>query len=376
MRILIAPDSFKGSLSAQEVCVHLKAGMELADSSLEVNSVPLADGGEGTVEAILYSLQGEWVEVEVQDPLFRPVTARYGIIPDQKMAVIEMAAASGLELLTDDERNPLIASTYGTGELILHALDQGCESIITGIGGSATNDGGVGMLTALGATVTYDPDRTDDGPLIGINSLDLNHLDLRLKKVRIEIASDVTNSLTGKKGATHVFGEQKGATSEMRTVLEKNMIHYGNLLEAAAKKPIVDIPGAGAAGGLGAGLMALPLARLRSGFEIVADAVQLEEAVRQADWIITGEGKVDAQTLYGKVPYGVAKIAKSYHKPVICVAGTVGKGAVALLDHGITSIFSILQKPSSVEQAMQDAPHLLQNMGQQLIRLIQAADQT
>lgn len=373
MRILITPDSFKGSLSAQEVCAHLKSGMELADPALEVKSVPLADGGEGTVEAILHTLGGEWMEAEVHDPLLRPVIARYGIIPDQKMAVIEMAAASGLELLTDEERNPLAASTFGTGELILHALDQGCRSIIIGIGGSATNDGGVGMLQALGAKITYHPDRIYDGPLAGISSLDLSQMEPRLNEVKVEIASDVTNPLTGEKGATHVFGEQKGATLEMRSVLEENMIRYGALLEEAVQKPIVNVPGAGAAGGLGAGLLAFPQSRIRSGFDIVAEAVHLEEFVNEADWIITGEGKVDEQTLYGKVPYGVARIAKTYHKPVICVAGTVGKGAVTLLDHGISAVFSILQKPSSLEEAMQEAPYLLQNLGRQLIRLIHTA---
>lgn len=373
MRILITPDSFKGSLSAQEVCAHLKSGMELADPALEVKSVPLADGGEGTVEAILHTLGGEWMEAEVHDPLLRPVIARYGIIPDQKMAVIEMAAASGLELLTDEERNPLAASTFGTGELILHALDQGCRSIIIGIGGSATNDGGVGMLQALGAKITYHPDRIYHGPLAGISSLDLSQMEPRLNEVKVEIASDVTNPLTGEKGATHVFGEQKGATLEMRSVLEENMIRYGALLEEAVQKPIVNVPGAGAAGGLGAGLLAFPQSRIRSGFDIVAEAVHLEEFVNEADWIITGEGKVDEQTLYGKVPYGVARIAKTYHKPVICVAGTVGKGAVTLLDHGISAVFSILQKPSSLEEAMQEAPYLLQNLGRQLIRLIHTA---
>jgi len=372
LRLLIAPDSFKGSLTAHQVCLHLRSGMEKVNVPLQIVSVPLADGGEGTVDAILHALDGEWIETEVRDPLNRPVKARYGIVPEQGLAIIEMAAASGLELLKENERNPLVASTFGTGELILHGLEHGCRKFIIGIGGSATNDGGIGMLKALGAEFQYvgsSEKRADH--FTELVSIDLKTLDPRLKDVEFEIACDVTNPLTGVNGATHVFGRQKGATSEMIQNLEKGMIEYGGLLEAAAGRSIVEVPGAGAAGGLGAGLLALPSVKLRSGFEIVSDVIQLDSEIKQADLVITGEGKVDAQTLFGKVPFGVAGLAAKYKVPVVCVAGTVGSDADVLLNHGIHAVFSILQKPVSLEEAKRNAPVLLENLGEQLIRLIQ-----
>lgn len=371
--IVIAPDSFKGSLSAQQVCDHLTFGMKKAVPGLRIESVPLADGGEGTVEAILHALGGKWVRTMVHDPLGRKIESRYGMVSVQKLAVIEMAAASGLELLSERELDPLRASTYGTGELIFDGLEQGCEKFIIGIGGSATNDGGIGMLQALGATIHYDHNASpEENILKGISFVDLTTLDPRLKEVTFEVACDVTNPLTGEQGATRIFGPQKGVTIDMMADLEKAMIRYGNLLEAAAQKPITEVAGAGAAGGLGAGLLALPQVTLRSGFEIVSEAIQLEAKIREAGLVVTGEGKVDDQTLYGKVPFGVAGLAAKYDIPVICVAGTVGSGIDILLKHGISSVFSILQKPGSLEEAKKEAPKLLEDLGEQLLRLIQS----
>lgn len=371
--VVIAPDSFKGSLSAQQVCHHLSAGMKKAVPGLQIETIPLADGGEGTVEAILYALGGEWIRIWVHDPLGREIESRYGMVAAQKLAVIEMAAASGLELLSESELDPLRASTYGTGELILHGLDQGCEKFIIGIGGSATNDGGIGMLQALGATIHYDQSAQPKKNILkGISSVDLTTLDPRLKEVTFEVACDVTNPLTGEQGATRIFGPQKGVAEDMTEDLEKAMIRYGSLLEAAAGKPITEVAGAGAAGGLGAGLLALPEVKLRSGFEIVSEAIQLEAKIREAGLVVTGEGKVDDQTLYGKVPFGVARLAAKYDIPVICVAGTVGPGIDILLEHGISSVFSILQKPVLLDEAKKEAPKLLEDLGEQLLRLIQS----
>lgn len=380
MKILLAPDSFKGSLTAKEVCTYLKAGLLRADPKIEVTELPMADGGEGTVEALIHVLGGELRTVTVHNPLMELMEASYGLISKDRLAVIEMAAASGLELIDEDQRNPAMTTTYGTGELILDALDQGCRSFIIGIGGSATNDGGAGMLEALGAVLS-DASGSKNFPkggaaLTELKNLDLGGLDPRLNDSRFDIACDVTNPLLGTNGATRVYGPQKGADEEMLNVLENGLRVWGDILEKEAGKKIIEVPGSGAAGGLGAGLLVLPDSVLRSGFDIIRQFVRLEDYIKDSDLIITGEGRVDGQTEYGKVVAGVGNLSKKHDKPVICIAGTVGQGTDALLDHGITAIFSILDQPMSLSDAKKNVRHLLSTTAFQLMRLIHQLKRT
>lgn len=371
MQILIAPDSFKGSLSASRVCVALSEGISKASDRVRSFSVPMADGGEGTVEAIIESLDGEKVTVTVHDPLMRKIQADFGIVRHQNLAIIEMAAASGLELLNDEEQNPAVTTTYGTGELIRHALDLGCRRFIVGIGGSATNDGGSGMLQALGVRFESADTAMQGGAFLKrISRINMEFLDPRLKEAELEIACDVNNPLTGPQGASHIYGPQKGADEALVRRLDENLIHFGRLLEEVTGRNISEIPGAGAAGGLGAGFLALPQAVLRSGFDIIAEATGLEKAIREADWVFTGEGRVDGQTLSGKVVQGVGLLAKKHRKPAVCIAGTIGNGSEVLYQHGITAIFSILNAPMSLEKAKKNAFSLLKDNGENLTRLI------
>ena len=326
MKIVIAPDSFKESLTALEVAQAIEKGMRNVLPEAEFIKVPMADGGEGTVQSLVDATGGTIISRTVTGPLGEPVEAFLGLSGDKKTAVIEMAAASGLHLVPVEKRNPLITTTRGTGELISAALDFDVEHIIIGIGGSATNDGGAGMAQALGIKLldVAGAEIGEGGGALGeISSIDMTQIDPRLSSVKIEVACDVDNPLTGPTGASAIFGPQKGATPEMVKILDQNLHHYAETISSNLGKDIEQVPGAGAAGGLGGGLMAFLSAELKRGVEIVLDATRLEEQVKDADLVITGEGKIDAQTVFGKTPIGVAKTAKKHNVSVIAIAGNV-----------------------------------------------------
>jgi len=372
MRILIAPDSFKECLSAAEVARNIAIGISRVMPDAKITSIPIADGGEGTVEALITATNGSMVAVDSVDALMRPVQSFYGILGDGKTAVIEMAAASGLGLLANSERNPLITSTFGTGLLIKTALEHGYTNIILGIGGSATNDAGVGMAQALGFCF-LDKENNELPPGGGslnklkfFNSTNANPL---LKFATIRVACDVNNPLCGENGASAVYGPQKGATPEMVKMLDNNLLHFSEIIKNQLGKDVALMPGSGAAGGLGAGLLAFTNATLQPGFEIIKNITNLESHIQQADLIYTAEGKIDSQTQYGKTPFGVAQIALKYKLPVIALAGVIGEGAEILYEKGITSIFALADKPMSIEDSILDAGILLQNIAERSFRL-------
>lgn len=372
-RIIAAPDSFKGSLTAGEVADAMEAGINRFDNSIKVVKVPMADGGEGTAKSMVDATGGRLISVTVKGPMGNEVEAFYGILGDGMTAVIEMAAASGLPLVKPDERNPLIATTYGTGELIKHALDMGCRSIIIGIGGSATNDGGAGAMQALG--VRFLDDTGNDigfggGSLDRLYKIDINNLDSRIKDTQITVACDVDNPLCGTNGASRIFGPQKGADSAMVEELDRNLSHYADIIENTLGVNIKDAPGAGAAGGLGGGLMAFLGATLKKGVDIVIETVILENKIKDADLVITGEGMMDYQTTYGKTPFGVAKAAEKHGIPVVAICGSIGKGAEVLYDNGFASIFSIIDKPMSIEEAIENSSELIQNCSERVVRAL------
>ncbi len=358
MKILLAPDSFKESLSAIEVANAMEKGLKKVFPAAEYIKVPMADGGEGTTQSLVDATGGQMLYRDVTDPLGKPVKVKLGILGDGKVAVIEMASASGLELVTKDKRNPLKTTSYGTGELIKYALDQKVETIIIGIGGSATNDGGAGMVQALGGRL-LDKDGKDiglgGGALAHLAKIDLSKLDSRIKDVKIEVACDVDNPLTGILGASHIFGPQKGANPEMVLELDKNLENYAKVIQKDLNKSIDKVPGSGAAGGLGAGLMAFLDAKLLKGIDIVIHYTDIKKQMRGADFVITGEGSIDSQTRFGKTPYGVAKVAKELRIPVIAISGHVSEDVRILYDYGFDAFFSVVQGISSLEEALQNA---------------------
>jgi glycerate 2-kinase len=362
MKVIIAPDSFKESLSALEVANAIEKGFRDIFPEAEYVKIPMADGGEGTVQSLVDATGGRIVKTEVTGPLGDRVKAFFGVLGDGKTAVIEMAAASGLHLVPSEKRNPLVTTTRGTGELILSALNEGAEHIIIGIGGSATNDGGAGMIQALGGRLL---DRHGQeiglggGSLSELADIDLSGLDVRLKHVKIEVACDVDNPLTGPKGASAVFGPQKGATPEMVATLDKNLQHYADIIGRVLGKQVKDIPGAGAAGGLGAGLLAFLEAELKRGVEIVLETVKFHERIQDASLVITGEGRIDGQTIFGKTPIGVAKAAKRYNIPVIAIAGSLSDDSNVVLSHGIDALYSIVPGIIPLEKAMANAEYYI-----------------
>jgi len=375
MRIVVAPDSFKGSLSSIQAANAIEKGIigaaQTCREPVEVIKVPIADGGEGTVEAIITANKGEIVKTRVLDPLGREIDSFFGILPDNS-AVIEMAAASGLNLLGDDERNPMKTTTYGTGQLIKEALDYGCKRIIIGIGGSATNDGGVGMAQALGVSFLDEEGNQiafGGGELSKISKIDVSLLDPRIKDTVITIASDVKNPLCGPNGASAVYGPQKGATPKMVETLDRNLKHLAKTIHEQLNIDILNVPGSGAAGGLGAGLMAFLGAKFCLGIKLVTELARLEEKIQRADLVVTGEGSTDYQTLFGKVPHGIADIAKKYSKPVICISGSLGKGYEQLYNEGIDAFFSIVNRPMSLEEAMNNAEVLLEQTAKNVIKV-------
>lgn len=358
MKVVIAPDSYKESLTAMEVATAIENGFKEIMPNAEYIKLPMADGGEGTVQSLVDATGGDIVTVEVTGPLGQPVTGFYGLLGDGSTAVIEMAAASGLHLVEPSERNPMLTTTYGTGELIKAALDKGVDHIIIGIGGSSTNDGGVGMAQALGAKLVDDQGADlsfGGGALANLASIDLSGLDPRLADVQLEVACDVDNPLCGPKGASHIFGPQKGATPEMVVQLDANLAHYAKVIRQTNGKDVIDQAGAGAAGGLGAALLGLFNATLRPGINIVMDAVNLTEVMKDADLVITGEGRIDSQTIHGKTPIGVARTAKLYDLPVIGIAGSIAQDCRVVHDHGLDAVYSVVLGATDLPTALKEA---------------------
>jgi len=353
MKIVVAPDSFKGSLTAVEVSDAIEQGVREIFPEAKIVKIPMADGGDGTVQCLVNATGGEIIRKKVTDPLGNEVLASYGILGDKRTAVIEMAEASGLTLVPENKRDPLITTTYGTGQLIKSALDQGCRKMIIGIGGSATNDGGAGMVQTLGVKL-LDKDGEEigfgGGELKKVFRIDTKYLDNRLSETKVLIASDVSNPLCGSKGAARIYGPQKGATPEIIEELDESLGHFAEIIKRDLNKDIKDIPGAGAAGGLGASLMAFLNAELRPGIEIIIEIVKLEQTIKDADLVITGEGKIDSQTIYGKAPIGVAKIAKKYDIPVIAVAAIIGDDADIVHQHGIDNLIKVSEPPMSLTE--------------------------
>ncbi len=375
MKIVVAPDSFKGSISAVRACEMMKAGIKEVFPEAEVVSLPVADGGEGTVDSFVAATSCRRVTVQVSDPLGRKIDAAFALMNDHT-AVIEMAAASGLPLLEADERDPRKTTTYGTGELMRAALDLGCKRIILGIGGSATNDGGMGMAQALG--FSFKDERGAElgfggGELGRLCTIDCTNGDQRLRSCEIVAACDVSNPLCGKNGASHVFGPQKGADERMVEILDANLHHYADIIEEQLGISILNVPGTGAAGGLPAGLIAFCNATIQSGIEIVLDALDFEKHLRVADLVITGEGKIDSQSVFGKVPVGVARRAKQYNIPVIAVVGAIGDGAESVYEYGIDSIISIVDKPMALNDAIENVEDLLKKSVSRTMRIMRAA---
>ena len=362
---VLAPDSFKESMSAEQACFAMQRGIEKAMPDARCIHVPMADGGEGTVDALIAALQGRRIECEVTGPLpAQKIQTYFGLIDEGKTAVIEMAKASGIHLLEKPQRNPLLTSTFGTGEMIRHALDLGVNKIILGLGGSVTNDAGAGMAQALGAQF-YDAAGSAvqgcGGQLGRIQSIDLSALDPRLQSAEILIASDVNNPLCGANGASAVFGPQKGADAEMVQILDQNLSHFADAVEKAASHSCRHIAGAGAAGGLGFGLMAFAGAKIQSGVELVIAQCRLAEKIAQADYVFTGEGKIDFQTKFGKTPFGVAQAAAKLNKPVIAFAGLVGEGIEELYALGFTRIIGINPPGCALQDALNNAEMHLEN---------------
>jgi glycerate kinase len=375
MKVIIAMDSFKGSLSSNELANSVEQGIKKVYPDAEVIKIPVADGGEGTVESLVEGTDGNFVEVSIADPLLIPVKAKYGILGDGKTAVIEMATASGLPLVPIDKRNPMKTTTYGTGEMIKDAVSKGCREFLIGIGGSATNDGGIGMMKALGVKF-YGENNIELGhggeQLSKVKKIDMSNLLPEIKECKFLIACDVDNPFYGLNGAAHVYGRQKGATEEMVLELDNGLKHFSEVVKQDLNIDIANVPGAGAAGGLGGGFLAFLDGELRPGIDIVLEEVGLKDKLEGVDFVITGEGRMDFQSVMGKAPVGVAKLAKTKNIPVIALAGGVADDAGEVHNHGIDSIFSIMNYPMTLEEAMEPkrASILVEKNVEEIFRLI------
>ena len=376
MKIVIASDSFKGSCSTIEVAEAIEKGIRKIYSDAEIIKIPMADGGEGTVDALVIGTGGKYEEVEVIGPLGETIKTQYGIL-EGNIAVIEMAAASGLTLVKDEERNPLITTTYGTGQMIKAAMEKGCKKILIGIGGSATNDGGIGMAQALGVSFK-DKDGNEIGyggeKLAQIHNIDLSNINKSLKETEIIIMSDVINPLCGPNGAAAIYGPQKGATPEIVKLLDNNLKYYAKVINEKLGKDILDVPGAGAAGGLGAGLIVFCNASLCAGIEKVLDITGIDQHLVDADLVITGEGQMDHQSVFGKVPVGVGRRALKYNVPVIAIVGSVGEGASTVYAHGINAIMDIVTSPMTLCEAMENVSNLIEYTAENTMRVLSIRD--
>ena len=375
MKIVLAPDSYKNSLTAKQVAQSMKKGFAKVYPDAEFVNVPMADGGEGTVQSLVDARNGQMITETVVNPLGNKAQAQYGLIDDGQVAVIEMAQASGIQFINQFTQNPYVTTTFGTGELIKSAIQKGAKTIIIGIGGSATNDGGAGMAQALGAKLLDDKDKElqyGGAMLKKLDHIDISQMLPELKDVKVIIASDVTNPLTGKNGASHVFGPQKGASPEMVDFLDEALSHYADVLKRDLGKDLEQTPGAGAAGGLGAGLLAFTNSQMRSGVDIVVDYTGLKDIVQDADVVITGEGQIDFQTKFGKTPIGVAKATKAVNPnaTVIAIAGSVGEKISELYPLGIDAIFTCVPGVEDLSKAIADTDKNLQQVSENIARLI------
>jgi glycerate kinase len=375
MKIVLAPDSFKGNLTSLQVASAFEKGIKRVIPNANCIKVPMADGGEGTVQSLVDATGGKFIRKKVTGPAGKPVTARYGMLADKETAVIEMAEASGLPLVKGKEKNPLKTTTYGTGELILDAINRGAKIIIIGIGGSATTDGGAGMAQALGVKF-YDKQGREisepgaGGMLARIARIDMRGLDPRIRKTQIIVASDVNNPLFGKTGAACVFGPQKGATPAMVRKLDANLRHFGNLIKKDLRRDVRKLRGAGAAGGLGAGLVAFTRAKLKSGIDIVVETTGLPEYIKGADLVITGEGRVDFQTAFGKAPAGVANAARKLKVPTVVIGGGITDDAHSVFAYGIDGLASACARDMTLDEAISHSRMHLANAAERVIRLI------
>lgn len=355
MKVVIAIDSLKGSLSSMEAGMAIKDGILAAKPDAEVIVKPLADGGEGTTDALIEGMNGERIDLTVTGPMHTPVDAYYGYLKDTNTAVMEMASAAGITLVPDSEKNPLLATSYGVGEMINDAIQRGCRNFIIGIGGSVTNDGGIGMLKALGVRF-LDENGKDAGEggqaLAKVARIDVSGMNPLLKECHIQVACDVNNPLCGENGSTYVYGPQKGVTEDMKKTLDEAMAHFARVTSETLENDYMNTPGAGAAGGLGYAFLAYTGAALTPGIELILDAVGLEEELSGADVVVTGEGRLDFQTAMGKAPVGVARLAKKYNAKVIAFAGSVTKEATACNKEGIDAFFPILRSVCTLAEAM------------------------
>lgn len=378
MKVIVVPDSFKGSMSSKQVCLHIENGIKRVLPECEVIKIPVADGGEGTVDAMLEAKGGKRIEVSVLNPLGQEIESFFGVYEDR--AIIEMAAASGLTLIEKSQLNPDITTSYGTGQLIRAALDKGFKKIIIGIGGSATNDGGVGMLQALG--VKFKDENGEDvgfgGREVGrVQSIDIENIDKRIAECDIVVACDVQNKFCGENGATYVYGPQKGACGEQIIELDQNLYKLAHTINRDVGINVLDINGGGAAGGLGAALVAFCKAEIKSGIDIMLYEAKLIDYLGDTDIVITGEGKIDGQSVNGKVPVGVAKIVKKIKNiPVIAVVGNIGEGAEKVYQMGIDSIMASVNKPMSLEEAMRCSPELLEDCVARMMKMIMVGKKT
>lgn len=375
MKFVIAPDSFKGSMTAKEATVAIQAGLQKIFPDAEYELVPMADGGEGTVQSLVDATNGQLITTDVQNPLDETVSAFYGVSGDQQTAVIEMSAASGIQFVTTETKNPLITTTYGTGQLIKDALDRGMRRFIIGLGGSATNDGGAGMAEALGVQFLDENGQQiarGGAALATLHEIDMSNLDPRVAESEFLLASDVTNPLVGETGASAVFGPQKGATPAMVTELDAALTNYAAVIKAQLGVDLANTPGAGAAGGLGAGMLAFTQAKMQSGISLVVEATEVVAKAANADVAFVGEGAIDFQTQYGKTPMGAAQAIKqaSPNAKVIGLAGYVGDGIDALYDLGIDAVFSIVPGAVDLPTAMKTGEANLTRTAENIARLL------
>lgn len=375
MKIVIAPDSFKENLTSMEVAAEIEKGLRRVWPRARYVKVPMADGGEGTVQSLVDATGGTIVGCDVTGPLGETVRARYGLLGDGRTAVLEMAEASGLPLVSREQRNPMLTTTFGTGELLADAIRRGMRKIIIGIGGSATNDGGAGMAQALGVIFRDGSGaalagRMSGGVLDRIARIDTDTINPALRHVRISVACDVTNPLCGPQGAAHVYGRQKGATAEMIEQLDRNLAHFATLIKRDLAVDVAQQPGAGAAGGLGAGLIAFAGAVLERGVELVVEATRLGQHMKGADLAVTGEGRVDFQTAFGKTPSGVAAVARRAGVPVVAIGGGLADDAGGVFEHGIDGLESATPNAMDLDVAIGKSRQYLQDAGERVARLI------
>lgn len=355
MKVVVAIDSLKGSLTSMDAGLAIKEGIQKAHPAAQVIVKPLADGGEGTTDALIEGMGGERIDLTVTGPLGKQVSAYYGYLSESHTAILEMASAAGIILITEKEKNPLVATTFGVGEMILDAVRRGCQNFIIGIGGSATNDGGIGMLQALGYRF-LNSDKQDVGQgaqaLENITFIDTSHVAPDLARCHFQIACDVTNPLCGENGATYVYGPQKGVTDELKEPLDSAMAHFARITATTLGNQFSQAKGAGAAGGLGFAFLSYLNAELTPGIDLILSAVDLENTLKDADYVVTGEGRLDHQTAMGKAPVGVAKLAKKYGLTVLAFAGGVTTDARACNDAGIDAFFPIVRGITTLEEAM------------------------